>query len=116
APDWRFFPLEEFRKLLAEAWGRRSDLCQYAPPLGLEDLRAEIARRLAEHGIQRGPDEILVTSGAQQGLDLLFRTFTDPGDSVAMESPTYSGALALARFAGVRRVELPVGPEGAHPA
>jgi len=115
-PDERFFPLEEFTKILAEAWSRRSDLWQYAPPLGLEDLRAEIARRLAEHGIQRGPDEILVTSGAQQGLDLLFRTFTDPGDSVAMESPTYSGALALARFAGVRIVEMPLGAEGADPA
>jgi DNA-binding transcriptional MocR family regulator len=115
-PDERFFPLEEFTRVLAEAWSRRSDLWQYAPPLGLEELRIEIARRLAEHGIHRGPDEILVTSGAQQGLDLLFRTFTDPGDSVAMESPTYSGALALARFAGVRIVELPVGPEGADPA
>ena len=115
APDERFFPLEEFTKILAEAWSRRSDLWQYAPPLGLEDLRTEIARRLAEHGIQRGPDEILVTSGAQQGLDLLFRTFTDPGDPVAMESPTYSGALALARFAGVRIVELPVGLDGANP-
>ncbi|HKA36021.1 MAG TPA: PLP-dependent aminotransferase family protein [Thermoanaerobaculia bacterium] len=115
-PDERFFPLEEFTRVLAEAWSRRADLWQYAPPLGLEDLRTEIARRLAEHGVQRGPDEILVTSGAQQGLDLIFRTFTDPGDSVAMESPTYSGALALARFAGVRIVELPVGPEGADPA
>src|SRR5215471_1311513 len=48
--------------------------------------------------------------------DLLSRTFTDPGDSVAMESPTYSGALALARFAGVRIVEMPLGAEGADPA
>ena len=115
-PDERFFPLEEFTKILAEAWSRRSDLWQYAPPLGFGDLRIEIARRLAEHGIERGPDEILVTSGAQQGLDLLFRTFTDPGDSVAMESPTYSGALALARFAGVSILELPVGADGADPA
>src|SRR5262249_45923422 len=115
-PDERFFPLEEFTRILAEAWSRRADLWQYAPPLGLEELRQEISRRLSEHGIQRGPDEILVTSGAQQGLDLLFRTFTDPGDSVAVESPTYSGALALARFAGVRIVELPVTPEGADPA
>ena len=115
-PDERFFPLEEFTRILAEAWSRRADLWQYAPPLGLEDLRREIAVRLAAHGSERGPDEILVTSGAQQGLDLLFRAFTDPGDAVAMESPTYSGALALARFAGVRIVELPVEPEGANPA
>jgi DNA-binding transcriptional MocR family regulator len=115
-PDERFFPLEEFTRTLAEAWSRRSDLWQYAPPLGLEELRREISRRLCDQGVPRGPEEILVTSGAQQGLDLLFRTFTDPGDAAAMESPTYSGALALARFAGVRIVELPMGPEGADPA
>lgn len=115
-PDERFFPLEEFTRILTEAWSRRADLWQYAPPLGLEELRREIAGRLTGHGLDRGPDEILVTSGAQQGLDLLFRTFTDPGDAVAMESPTYSGALALARFAGVRIVEMPIGPEGADPA
>ena len=51
-------------------------------------------------------------SGAQQGLDLLFRTFTDPGDAVALESPTYSGAVALARFAGVEIVPLPMRADG----
>ncbi len=56
-----------------------------------------------------------MTSGAQQGLDLLFRTFTDPGDAV-VESPTYSGALALAGFAGVEIVALPMGPDGPDPA
>src|SRR6266540_3434999 len=111
-PDERFFPLEEFTRTLSEAWSRRSDIWQYAPPLGFEDLRREISARLSQQGLHRGPDEILVTSGAQQGLDLIFRTFTDPGDSVVMESPTYSGALALARFAGVRIVELPMGPDG----
>jgi DNA-binding transcriptional MocR family regulator len=111
-PDERFFPLDRFIDTLTEAWSRRPDLWQYAPPLGLEELRVEISRRLSESGIARSPDEILVTSGAQQGLDLLFRTFTDPGDAVAMESPTYTGALALARFAGVEIVPLPMTPEG----
>ncbi|HLN57354.1 MAG TPA: PLP-dependent aminotransferase family protein [Thermoanaerobaculia bacterium] len=111
-PDERFFPLEEFTRTLSEAWGRRPDLWQYAPPLGFEDLRREISGRLSEQGLHRSPDEILVTSGAQQGLDLVFRTFTDPGDVVVTESPTYSGALALARFAGVRIVELPMEPDG----
>jgi DNA-binding transcriptional MocR family regulator len=114
-PDERFFPLEEFTRTLAEAWSRRADLWQYAPPLGLEELRREISRRLCEQGLPRGPEEILVTSGAQQGLDLLFRTFTDPGDAAAMESPTYSGGRARARCAGVRIVELPMGPEGPDP-
>ncbi len=111
-PDERFFPLEDFTRTLFHAWGRRRDLWQYAPPLGLWELRVEIARRLSAHGLDRSPEEILVTSGAQQGLDLLFRTFTDPGDTIAMESPTYSGAIALARFAGVEVLTLPMGPDG----
>ena len=111
-PDERFFPLEEFTTTLAAAWSRRRDLWQYAPPLGLLELRTEISARLAESGISRGPEEILVTSGAQQGLDLLFRTFTDPGEAIAMESPSYSGAIALARFSGVETIALPVGPDG----
>lgn len=115
-PDERFFPLEEFTRTLFAVWGRRRDLWQYAPPLGLLELRREIARRLAAHGLERSPDEILVTSGAQQGLDLLFRTFADPADAVALESPTYSGAIALARFAGVEIVPLPMGPEGPDPS
>ena len=111
-PDERFFPLEEFTRTLSETWNRRPELWQYAPPLGLHSLRIEIARRLAEHGVHRVPEEVLVTSGAQQALDLLFRTFTDPGDLVALESPTYSGALALTRFSGVELAELPMTPDG----
>jgi len=112
APDERFFPLEDFTQTLASAWGKRRDLWQYAPPLGLPELREEISRRLRAHGVQRGKDEILVTSGAQQGLDLLFRTFTDPGDTVAFESPTYSGAIGLARLAGVEILPLPMRRDG----
>jgi 2-aminoadipate transaminase len=115
APDERFFPLEEFTRTVSYAWSRRRDLWQYAPPLGLEELRGEISRRLSESGIARSPAEILVVSGAQQGLDLLFRTFTDPEDLVAVESPTYSGALALARLAGVALLPLPMGASGPDP-
>jgi DNA-binding transcriptional MocR family regulator len=79
----------------------------------LEDLRREISNRLARHGVTRSPEEILVVSGAQQGLDLLFRAYTEPGDVVAMESPTYSGALSLARFCGVEILPLPIRPDGA---
>jgi DNA-binding transcriptional MocR family regulator len=115
APDERFFPLEEFTRTLADSWSRRRELWQYAPPLGAQELRAEISRRLHEIGLNRSPEEIVVVSGAQQGLDLLFRTFTDPGDLVALESPTYPGALSLARLAGVAMLPLPMDPGGPDP-
>ncbi|HWZ86491.1 MAG TPA: PLP-dependent aminotransferase family protein [Thermoanaerobaculia bacterium] len=115
APDERFFPLEEFTRTLAYAWSRRRELWQYAPPLGLEELRSEVSRRLSEIGVLRSAEEILIVSGAQQGLDLLFRTFTDPDDVVAVESPTYSGALTLARLSGVSVLSLPMDEQGPDP-
>ena len=108
APDDRFFPYERFAALLSETARSQRELWQYADPHGLPELRAEIARRLAETGAPRDPDHVLVTSGAQQGLDLLFKTFVDPGDLVAVESPTYPGILPLLRFYGARVVEIPV--------
>ena len=108
APDDRFFPYERFAELLAETGRREPKLWQYADPYGLPELREEIARRLAETGSPVVADQILVTSGAQQGLDLLFKTFVDPGDLVAVESPTYPGIIPLLRFYGARVAELPV--------
>ena len=63
-PDERFFPLDRFVETLTEAWSRRPDLWQYAPPLGLEELRVEISRRLSESGIARSPDEIRTCADA----------------------------------------------------
>jgi len=108
APDDRFFPYERFAALLSETARTQRELWQYADPHGLPELRAEIARRLSGTGAPREPDHVLVTSGAQQGLDLLFKTLVDPGDLVAVESPTYPGIIPLLRFYGARVVEIPV--------
>jgi DNA-binding transcriptional MocR family regulator len=108
APEERFFPIEEFAELLAATTRRHRELWGYSSPSGLPALRAQIARRLAETGAPWNENDILVTSGAQQGLDLLFKTFVDPGDAVAVESPTYPGILPLLRFYGAEVVEIPV--------
>lgn len=112
APDDRYFPYDRFAELLAETGRRDRELWQYADPHGLPELRAEIARRLSETTGSRWSEEnVLVTSGAQQGLDLLFKAFVDPGDLVAVESPTYPGIVPLLRFYGAKVAEIPV--EGA---
>lgn len=108
APDDRYFPYDRFAELLAETGRRNRELWQYADPHGLPELRAEIARRLAETGAPWSEENVLVTSGAQQGLDLLFKALVDPGDLVAVESPTYPGIVPLLRFYGARVAELPV--------
>ncbi len=108
APDDRYFPYDRFAELLAATGRDHRELWQYADPHGLPELRAEIARRLAETGAPWAEDNVLVTSGAQQGLDLLFKAFVDPGDLVAVESPTYPGIVPLLRFYGARVAEIPV--------
>ena len=108
APDERFFPIDDFVAILSDTSRRQAGLWGYSSPAGLPELRARIAERLAQTGAPWSDDDILVTSGAQQGLDLLFKTFVDPGDWVAVESPTYSGILPLLKFYGARVLEIPV--------
>jgi 2-aminoadipate transaminase len=66
---------------------------QYAPSEGHEPLRAWIAAHLAERGLDVAPSQVLVTTGSQQGLDLVAKALIDAGSMVAVESPTYLGAL-----------------------
>jgi len=108
APDDRYFPYDRFAELLADTGRHHRELWQYADPHGLPELRAEIARRLAQAGAPWSEENVLVTSGAQQGLDLLFKALVDPGDLVAVESPTYPGIVPLLRFYGARVAEIPV--------
>lgn len=81
-------------------------------PLGFAPLRSAIAHTLAGRGIAHGPDEILVTSGAQQAIDLVARALVDPGDVVAMEDPGYFLAGLAFRAAGAQVIGIPVDAEG----
>jgi 2-aminoadipate transaminase len=67
---------------------------QYSVTEGIPELRAWIAARLAgQFGIPIAADDVIVTSGSQQGLDLYARVFLDPGDTVAVQNPSYLGAI-----------------------
>ena len=80
-------------------------------PLGLPALRAAIAAHLTDRlGLPAGPAEIIVTTGAQQALDLLIRCEVLPGQPVAVEDPTFPGALDALYRAGARVIGLPAGP------
>ena len=80
--------------------------------LGLPALRAAIARALGARGIACGAQEILLTAGAQQALDLVARTLVEPGDTVVMEDPGYFGAALVFRAAGAHLVGVGVDQEG----
>jgi GntR family transcriptional regulator/MocR family aminotransferase len=112
-PDESLFPVTTFRRLMAEALAKRGrELLQYAAPEGDPDLRAYIASELGRAGVQVAPDDILVVNGAQQGLDLLLRTFVDPGDPVVVESPTYWSVLPALGFYRAEVIEVPMTSHG----
>jgi 2-aminoadipate transaminase len=79
---------------------------QYGPTEGDAALRAHIAEDLGAIGLRCAPEQILILSGSQQGIDLVAKLFVDPGTSVALESPTYLAALQVFRFFGARFAPL----------
>lgn len=81
-------------------------------PAGLPALRAAVARRLTVQGLPTDPDEVLVTTGAQQAIHLVAQLVLRPGDAVAAEAVTYLGALDVFAAAGVRTLPVPTGPHG----
>jgi DNA-binding transcriptional MocR family regulator len=81
-------------------------------PFGLPSLRVAIAARYTSLGLGTAAHEILVTSGAQQAIDLLFKLFGRDRGTIITEDPTYAGALDSARAAGATVVGLPVDEEG----
>lgn len=84
-------------------------------PFGLPMLRERVAAYLARLGVPTGPDQILVTSGAQQALDLIATRLAGQGSAVAIENPTYIGAIDAFRAAGCRLLSLATDEEGARP-
>lgn len=81
-------------------------------PLGLPELRRAVADRYTARGVPTRPDQVLVTTGAQQAIHLLMTTLAGPGDRVVVEHPTYPHAIDAARGAGARPVPVPVTAEG----
>jgi 2-aminoadipate transaminase len=92
-------PYEPVKKILAEAsvedW---QEILQYGNTYGSLELRQELSKFMAGHGIEADPGkEIMVTCGSQQALDVISRVFIDPGDVVVVGSPTYLQALSAFR-------------------
>jgi DNA-binding transcriptional MocR family regulator len=79
---------------------------------GLAAFRAAIAERYCERGLPTDAEQIMVTSGAQHAIALIVTTYTQAGDRVLVEQPTYHGALAAIETAGGRPVPVPVSNEG----
>ncbi|MEB3961634.1 PLP-dependent aminotransferase family protein, partial [Streptomyces kunmingensis] len=81
-------------------------------PYGLPELRAAIAERYTRRGLPTIPDQILVTSGAQQAVSLTLTLLGRPGDRIVVENPSYANALAVIRQLGLRAAPVPVTEDG----
>ncbi|MGE7436050.1 MocR-like pyridoxine biosynthesis transcription factor PdxR [Kitasatospora sp. NPDC001175] len=113
-PDGRLFPFRTWRRLITDEL-RPSGLgrADYGPPEGHADLRAAIARHVGlSRSVRATAEDVLVTQGAQQALDLVGRVVIEPGDCVAVEDPGYPPARLLFGSLGARVVGVPVDTEG----
>jgi 2-aminoadipate transaminase len=85
----------------------------HSGPLGYRPLREFVARKVArDAGIQCSADDILITSGSLQGLDLVNQVLVSPGDTVIVEQATYGGAITRLNRAGAKIVGVPVDADG----
>jgi len=111
APD--VFPVEEFssacEKVLKD-WGALA--LQYGATEGYLPLREMIARHTGRYGITVSAENILITSGSQQALDLIGKVFINPGDRILVEEPTYLGALQAWNAYGAEYVTVPMDEDG----
>lgn len=112
-PPAELFPLTEFRRATDKALlVRGRELLQLGPADGFEPLKIEVAARMADAGSPTDIDDLIITTGSQQSLDLVRRLLVQPGEPVIIETPTYPGAIHILKDAGARLLEWPVTRDG----
>jgi len=112
-PAPELFPIREFEEACAHVLrtdGQRA--LQYSLTEGYGPLKEALAERMGKYGVTAGPDNILLTNGSQQALDLIGRVFIGTGDVIVTGQPTYLGALQAWRVYGPRIIGVPVDDEG----
>lgn len=110
-PDPDLLPTKTLSRLLGRALRRHGKTgAVRLTPSGTEELRSEIARRALEAGNTVAPGDLVITCGCSEALTLCLRAITRPGDTVAVESPTYYGTLQALEVLGLRALEIPMDP------
>ena len=107
-PASEVFPSERFREACCKVLEQKPHLAlQYGATEGYEPLREMIARHIARYGIKAKSENVLITSGSQQALDLIGKLLINSGDRVLVEAPTYLGALQAFSVYGADYVSVP---------
>lgn len=112
-PAPELFPVEELKRVAKEVLEENGTTAlQYGPTEGYEPLRQKIVERMKKVNVDVAVDNILVTSGSQQGLDFAARIFINPGDVIICESPSYLGAINAFKAYEPKFVEVETDDEG----
>ncbi len=112
-PAPEVFPVARFQEACQRVLQTQSSLAlQYGPTEGYRPLRELIVGQMARYGIIAGVDNILITSGSQQALDLIAKLLINRGDRILVESPTYLGALQAFDLMGAEYVTVPIDDDG----
>ena len=112
-PSAEFFPMEKVNEVMKDLI-REEGKCalQYGPTEGNQELREYLAKKMTNEGIKSDADNIIITNGSQQGMDLLSKVFINPGDLVLVEEPGYVGGLgAIYNYEGDRQ-PIPLDEDG----
>ena len=112
-PDTSTFPAETLAAVMARvAADSSARALQYGPTEGMLATRETIARVMAAEGARVDPDEVIVTTGGQQVIDLVCKTLIDPGDVIVAEGPTYPGAVPTFSSYQADVVQIPMDADG----
>jgi len=112
-PASELFPAERFREACCRVLEKQGKpALQYGATEGYEPLREMVARHIARYGIRAAVENVLITSGSQQALDLIGKLLINPGDRVLVEAPTYLGALQAFNVYGADYVSVPSDEDG----
>ena len=111
--DPALFPTDDFRGVLDDAFRLHgSGALEYGPTEGYAPLREWVAERLRNRGVRVDPDEVMIVSGSQQGLDLVARLLLHDGDAAMVEEPGYPNGFRVFQAAGARAVGVPLDDGG----
>lgn len=112
APANEMMPIDQLREASARAWDDTPRALSYGDQQGYAPLRDLVANRIAARGIEITGDDVLITQGSTQAIDLACRVFFEPGDAIIVEKPTFLGALEIFRLYGVEIVAVNLDGEG----
>jgi DNA-binding transcriptional MocR family regulator len=111
-PGVELLPIAALNRLMGQVIRAQAELAHsYHSSKGYEQLRYEVAKRLLDAGCSIAPEEIVMTNGTAEAICLSLQAITQPGDTVAIESPTYYGFLETLASLHLKALELPTHPK-----